>query len=60
VCGITMSVCILLIAVYVFLPDSAETILKPYKIVFWLETAAIWAFGISWLVKGETLLRDKG
>jgi len=60
VCGITMSVCILLIAVYVFLPEKLEEILRPYKIVFWLETAAIWAFGISWLVKGETLLRDKG
>jgi hypothetical protein len=59
ICGITMSACILLIAVYVLLPDSAEAILKPYKIVFWLETLAIWAFGISWLVKGETLLKDK-
>ncbi len=59
ICGITMSVCILLIAVYVLLPDSAEAILKPYKIVFWLETIAIWAFGISWLVKGETMLKDK-
>ena len=23
--------------------------------VFWLESLAIWAFGISWLVKGETI-----
>jgi hypothetical protein len=26
--------------------------------IFWLEAAALLAFGISWLVKGETLLRD--
>ena len=23
--------------------------------VFWLESLAIWAFGISWLVKGEAI-----
>jgi hypothetical protein len=27
--------------------------------VFWLETAAIAAFGVSWLVKGQAILRDK-
>lgn len=27
--------------------------------VFWLETLALEAFGFSWLVKGETLWRDK-
>lgn len=26
--------------------------------VFWLESLAIWAFAISWLVKGEVLMRD--
>jgi len=58
VCGITMGVCILLIAVYVFLPDHLAGVFKPYKPVFWLEAMAILAFGISWLIKGETLLRD--
>jgi len=27
--------------------------------VFWLEAAALVAFGVSWLVKGEALLADK-
>jgi len=26
--------------------------------VFWLESLALWAFGISWFVKGETLWKD--
>jgi hypothetical protein len=59
VCGIIMGVCIALISVYVLLPDHLEAVFKPYKPVFWLEAIAICAFGISWLVKGETLLKDK-
>jgi hypothetical protein len=27
--------------------------------VFWLETVALWAFGVSWFVKGETVFTDK-
>jgi hypothetical protein len=27
--------------------------------IFWLEVIMLWAFGFSWLVKGETILRDK-
>lgn len=29
------------------------------KPVFWLETVALLAFGTSWLVKGELVLKDK-
>jgi len=58
-CGIIMSVCVLLIAVYVLFPNIFEAPLKPLKPIFWLEAIAILAFGISWLIKGETLLKDK-
>jgi hypothetical protein len=55
-CGYVMLGCIGLIAVYgFFLSDTGLSSLKP---VFWLETIALWAFGVSWFVKGETLLRD--
>jgi hypothetical protein len=27
--------------------------------VFWLESIALWAFGISWRIKGELVLEDK-
>ncbi len=50
-CGIAMAVCISLIAVYYLLPEgNAFTRLKP---VFWLEALSLWAFGISWFVKGK-------
>ncbi|MFW6129019.1 MAG: DUF998 domain-containing protein [Candidatus Aminicenantaceae bacterium] len=58
-CGITMSACILVIGVYILLPDKLATLIKPYKPVYWLEALSILAFGISWLIKGETLLKDK-
>ncbi len=58
-CGIVMFVCILLIGVYHFLPPPAAALFKPYDPIFWLETIAIFAFGISWLTKGETILKDQ-
>lgn len=33
--------------------------LRKYDPVLWLETIALWAFGVSWLVKGRTILADK-
>jgi len=56
VCGGMMLACIALIAAYfLFLQHTAVSRLKP---VFWLESTALWAFGWSWFVKGETLLKD--
>ena len=55
-CGWIMLACIALMgAYYLFLRGSALTALKP---VFWLESFALWAFGVSWFIKGETLWRD--
>ena len=57
-CGVTMLACIALIGLYYwFLSDTAVAALKP---VFWLESIALWAFGMSWFVKGETLWTDAG
>jgi hypothetical protein len=59
-CGITMVLMIVLIAAYFWMiPEQWQAALKPFKPVFWLEAIALWAFGISWLVKGETILKDK-
>jgi hypothetical protein len=57
VCGVSMLVCIVLIAAAKLL--LTQHVLDQYSIVFWLETLALWAFGTSWFVKGETVLRDK-
>lgn len=57
-CGIVILSCMALIAVIALLP--AESPIKSYSPVFWLESAAIVAFGMSWLTKGEAILADEG
>ncbi|MGQ0839999.1 DUF998 domain-containing protein [Actinokineospora sp.] len=55
-CGVIMLVCLALIAVLAWFFDAATRDLRP---ALWLETVAILAFGVAWLIKGETLLRDR-
>ena len=59
VCAYVMFACVVLMGIYHFLPDSAASYFEAYKPVYWLETLAILTFGISWLTKGEAILRDK-
>ena len=58
-CGYTMGLCILLIAIYLFLPRTMASLFEPYKPVYWLEALAVLAFGISWFTKGEAILKDE-
>lgn len=55
VCGIIKWLCLFAIVVYLVLK-------KTYKLSsnfeFWMEAAALSAFGVSWLIKGEVLFRD--
>lgn len=56
-CGILIVASLLGIVFYlVFLQ---KTVLRLYAPVLILETIALWAFGFSWFVKGETLFRDE-
>ena len=58
VSGITILLCLALIVLFHFTynePDGATN----FKPVFWLEAVALFSFGISWLVKGEIVLKDK-
>ena len=56
ICGYVILACIVLIGLYhAFWQHTALATWKP---VFWLESLALWAFGVSWFVKGETLWRD--
>lgn len=58
-CGLTIIACILLIAVYKFVREtSIGAFLAALKPIFWLETFALWAFGVSWLTKGKSLFPD--
>jgi hypothetical protein len=60
ICGYIIFGCILIMAV-IFLLERLNRGqgLKKYDPIIWLETLALWAFGISWLVKGNTILTDK-
>jgi hypothetical protein len=55
-CAVAMVVCIALIPVVNLTGLTAQ--LAPIRPVFLLETATLWAFGFSWVVKGGTLWRD--
>jgi len=56
VCGWTILACILLIVGLALLPGDAPV--KRLDPVFWLESLAVVAFGVSWLTKGEAILKD--
>ena len=58
-CGYIMSICIVLIVIYYFLPDELASVFEGYKPVFWLEAIAVVAFGFSWLTKGQAILEDE-
>jgi hypothetical protein len=57
VCGYIILACIVFLLLY-FKIDKFQEMLKDYKPVLVLEALALWAFGISWLTKGEFILKD--
>lgn len=58
-CGCIMVVCIALIALYKYPQPGMPAIPESYHPVFWLETIAVVAFGISWCTKGQAILKDQ-
>lgn len=58
-CAYIMIACVVLIAFYFFYLQDKCPDLKQFKLVFWLESIALWAFGISWLTKGQMILKDE-
>lgn len=59
VSGAVMFTSILLMVIYHLLPPELTVTLAAFKPVYWLESLAIFAFGISWFVKGEGILKDE-
>jgi hypothetical protein len=57
ICGITIVACLVLIFIHRILPDNSW--LQPLHPDFFLEFIALLAFGISWLVKADWILKDK-
>lgn len=58
-CGGVMLLSILLLAIYFLAQGGEGPFLGSSVPIFWLETVAIIAFGISWFVKSEVILKDK-
>jgi hypothetical protein len=56
-CGYGILACLALALSLKLLPPDSQVFL--YSPLFWLESAAVFLFGISWLVKGEAILKDE-
>lgn len=56
-CGCVIVACIALIVLLNFLPYNPW--IQQLNPIFWFESLAVLAFGISWFVKGETILKDE-
>lgn len=54
-CGVLM---VIAVACVLLLDFLMPTFYAANRMTFWLETVAVDAFGISWLIKGSTLYRD--
>ena len=57
-CGYIILGCILLIFLYSVVP-MLHSIFERYKPIYIFETIALWAFGFSWITKGEFILKDR-
>jgi hypothetical protein len=64
-CGyvILLAIAIIALGALIFylklLPDSTGCMIKSLDPLFWLESVAVLAFSVSWLVKGEAILKDE-
>lgn len=56
VCGVIMFAAILVILAN-FLGWISDAAFDKYQLTFWMETIAIEAFGLSWLIKAEVILK---
>ena len=57
-CGYVMIGCLALIVLYMLWLKNTIPSLQNLKPIFWLESFALIAFGVSWLTKGETIWKD--
>jgi hypothetical protein len=58
-CGIVMAICIFVAVLQAALPQFGVTVLNGHSLLFWMEAFSIVAFGVSWIVKGEWILKDE-
>jgi len=53
ICAIVIGVCLVAIVITIFLPASVKA---NFPWIFLWEALGIFAFGVSWFVKGQTLI----
>jgi hypothetical protein len=58
ICGGLMALSLVLILIYMWFLEDNSPGLKKIDPVFWLESTALLLFGISWLTKGQLILKD--
>ena len=58
-CGFTMLGSIISIAIYMIWFKGKYPAIDKLSLVFWFETIALFAFGTSWLTKGQMILKDR-
>jgi hypothetical protein len=56
ICGSVIALCVVLVPIESLVIGAP---IQKFHPLFWLEAVAVIAFGFSWLVKGETILKDK-
>jgi len=59
ICGGVMTTSLLLIIAYKWFLGDLYPDLKGLNPVFWLESAMLFSFGITWLTKGQLFFRDE-
>lgn len=57
ICGTLIAAALILIVIVKQIADEGWVL--DLDLVFWLESLAVVAFGVSWLTKGEILLKDE-
>lgn len=61
VCAIIIFLSVSFLIVQFLLREVPElrNFVDKFKMIFWVESLAIWAFAVSWLIKGQVVLADK-
>jgi len=55
ICGWILVSAMALLFLYAVLPDTTKASLDRFSYIFWLESLGVWAFGVSWLIKGQMI-----
>lgn len=59
ICGFLIFASLVIMGVIEILPSDIKSYLHLFRPIFIFESVSLFAFGISWLVKGGVVLRDK-